>query len=238
MCSCSRVPGAAPPKALLKLVTRWFGAIQSLIPIDPPPTSRGPAVVLVLDDVDTYIRYLRGYYPGVSRGDSLGCCVRTGYIHTVVSRERHGHLEYTLVHELVHAWCTDLRLPLWLEEGLCQYIPQLVLNSYTFQVSRELMARHKHFWTNQGLERFWRGLDFGRRGAVQELSYHLAELLVRQVMTDYPKVFRRFVLAARSVDGGEAAAREHLGQSLGALAAKPLGPGDWDWRHTEVVGDS
>lgn len=60
----------------------------------------------------------------------------------------------------------------------------------------------------------------------QPLSYELAQVLVSLAARDY-EALRRFCTEARREDGGDAAAGECPGHTLGELAAAVLGPGDW-----------
>ena len=73
----------------------------------------------------------------------------------------------------------------------------------------------------------------------QEFSYQLAEFFVRLLIADSRPTwfgfdrraegrFLHFLQNAKAIDAGQAAAKEHLGMTLGALAAKSLGPGNWE----------
>src|SRR5688572_13369934 len=82
-------------------------------------------------------------------------------------------------------------------------------------------GKHQRFWKEADIQHFWSGHSFGRTDDGNSLSYDLARIIVEQLAKDWES-FKRFVLAARHDDGGEAAAREHLGISLGDIAAALL----------------
>jgi hypothetical protein len=131
-----------------------------------------------------------------------------------------------------------LSMPQWLEEGLAQMFEHDVTGSSPLEVDAEMARRQKRYWGRCGLDGFWRGEVFSRRGKVQELSYQLAEILVRLLVEEgRPRWFGRvrepqrrllaFLREASMSDCGEAACREHLGVALSDLAARFLGPGSW-----------
>src|SRR5688572_25195416 len=70
-------------------------------------------------------------------------------------------------------------------------------------------GKHQRFWKEADIQHFWSGHSFGRTDDGNSLSYDLARIIVEQLAKDWES-FKRFVLAARHDDGGEAAARERL----------------------------
>jgi len=146
-----------------------------------------------------------------------------------------------LAHELTHAALSHLTLPLWLEEGLCQTFEHLLAGRVPLLLDGQLAARHKRYWNRRGLDEFWHGTGFAQPGKVQELSYQLAEVLLRLLIEESrPRLFglvRRprqrlleFLRTADEEDCGAAACRESLQRELGDLAALFLGPGEWSPR--------
>jgi hypothetical protein len=126
-------------------------------------------------------------------------------------------------------------MPQWLEEGLAQVFEHDMTGRHLLEVDEEMAARHKRYWGRHGLAAFWSGEAFSRPGKVQELSYQLAEVLVRLLLEDArpgwfgqrKKARQRlmtFLATAAAADWGEAAARDSLGQGLVELAARFLGP--------------
>jgi hypothetical protein len=88
-----------------------------------------------------------------------------------------------------------------------------------------LVQRHKTCWKSEGLQVFWTGDSFD--GALEELSYHLAEVFARNILAAHRGSFIEFLSRAEWRDAGDAAAREVLGCNLGEIAAQFLGPGNW-----------
>lgn len=145
-------------------------------------------------------------------------------------------LENTLAHELIHASLHHRSMPQWLEEGFAQMFEHDMTGRSLLHVDGEMARRHKRYWRKHGLDEFWRGGGFSAPGRVQQLSYELAEILVRLLVDEArPRWFgfvrepqRRFFAFVRQADEsdcGEAACREHLQYGLGDLAARFLGPG-------------
>jgi hypothetical protein len=163
--------------------------------------------------------------------------IREGYPHIVFHGDDLTTLEHTVAHELTHAALSHLSLPAWIDEGLAQMFDHNMTGT-RFLLSQELAQQHQRFWRSHGLDPFWKGDGFTRPDKGQKLSYELAELLLRMLSEDYrPRWFgsdkrpqRRFIaflLHATAADGGESAARKHLGIGLGELVSRFLGPGDW-----------
>jgi hypothetical protein len=107
-------------------------------------------------------------------------------------------------------------------------VPERVAGTHRAVLTERDVRRHRHHWSKRGLQRFWDGEGFTHDDRGQELSYELAHLLVSLLVGDHRDRVRPFLRAARSDDFGAAAARDHLGMTLGELATKFLGPGDWE----------
>ena len=140
----------------------------------------------------------------------------------------------------MHDTLFGLDAPLWLEEGVAQYLPQIMLQAYTFTLDREMAQRHERLWGRMGLQSFWSGRSFSIPDERSELSYHLAELLVRNLTADHPRRFRSFLADARAADAGDAAARSRLRRPLEHIARQFLGEGAWapapeDWVLIDLV---
>ncbi len=82
----------------------------------------------------------------------------------------------------------------------------------------QMQRTHRRFWNNESIQEFWSGRSFSRADDGQMLSYDLARILVDQFSRDWES-FKAFVLAASGKDGGDAAARTHLGITLGIAAS-------------------
>jgi hypothetical protein len=199
----------------------------------------GKQIVIALREQDEYYQYISGFCPEGEQGGSAGMHIREGYPHVVALGWQHWMLENHLAHELTHVALHLREMPQWLEEGLAQMFEHDMTGRGLLQLDSEMAGRHKRYWTKHGLDVFWRGEGFSRPGKVQELSYQLAEILVRLLVEDSrPRWFGlvrepqqrywRFLHDVAAVDCGQEAAREDLGIELSDLAARFLGAGEWN----------
>ena len=91
-----------------------------------------------------------------------------------------------------------------------------------------MAERHFAFWTEENIQSFWAGTSFYQPGDPNELSYSLAEVLVKLLSErGDATAFRTFLQAARQNDAGQTAAFEILGADLGETAGTFLGEGNW-----------
>jgi hypothetical protein len=228
----------ATGRPVLRIAERCRVALLSVLGGVANFEGHGKSVVLVLRTRDDYYRYISLYFPEGEHGGSAGLHVRDGYPHVALYGREPWMVEPTVAHELTHVSLYHLSMPQWLEEGLAQMFEHDVTGSSPLEVDAEMARRQKRYWGRCGLDVFWRGEAFSRRGKVQELSYQLAEILVRLLVEEgRPRWFGRvrepqrrllaFLREAGVSDGGEAACREHLGVALSDLAARFLGPGPW-----------
>jgi hypothetical protein len=228
----------ATGRPVLRIAERCRAALSSVLGGVANFEERGKGVVLVLRTRDDYYRYISLYFPEGEYGGSAGIHVRDGYPHVVLYGKEPWMLEPTVAHELTHVSLYHLSMPQWLEEGLAQMFEHDVTGSSPLDVDAEMARRQKRYWARCGLDGFWHGEAFSRRGRVQELSYQLAEILVRLLVEEgRPRSLGRarepqrrlfaFLREASISDCGEAACREHLGFALSDLAARFLGPGSW-----------
>ena len=200
----------------------------------------GKSVVMAYPDLDTYYAYLAAFHPEEGEfGSSAGVHIRVGYPHVAMCGTQPEALRGILAHEQTHAALLHLSSPAWVEEGVTQLVEQQVTGRPDPELTVEAARRHKRHWAHYGLGPFWWGSGFHAPGKMQPLSYQLAEVLMRLLLGEHaPGWFglgRRkrdrliaFLTNARASDAGQAAAVEHLGYTLGTLAAKFLGPGDWE----------
>ena len=81
------------------------------------------------------------------------------------------------------------------------------------------------------MQGFWSGSLWNSAGDEQSHCYEMARTIfriMRQSVDGAPGRFRAFIGEADAKDAGEAAAQDHLGLSLGEVAADFLGGGDWE----------
>jgi hypothetical protein len=198
----------------------------------------GKQVVVALRGPEDYYRCVSPYFPEGEHGGSGGVHIREGYPHVALYGKQAWMLENSLAHELTHVSLHHLSMPPWLEEGLAQMFEHDATGRSLLVVDGEVARRHKRYWGRHGLDEFWRGEGFSRPGQVQELSYQLAEILVRLMVEqarprwfgwvrEPQRRFFAFLRGARESDCGETACQEHLRFGLSDLAARFLGPGAW-----------
>jgi hypothetical protein len=187
----------------------------------------GHDILVVFDDDETYYRYVAHYYP--EAGDfagSGGMFINHGCGHFATVKADLRSIEPVIAHELTHACLSHLPLPAWLNEGLAVNTEHRLCPppSNVFggrDNPQQMHARHRGFWGAVEIQEFWSGKSFLRADEGNELSYDLARIIVAQLAADWTR-FRPFALAADMADAGAAAAREHLGVELGAVAAALL----------------
>jgi len=194
----------------------------------------GDVVVLHFDHTEPYYRYLEAFFPEGEFGGSAGVQIREGYRHIALWGADGDQLGPTIAHELLHLAVTEDSLPLWLEEGLAQMFEIDMGAHDPIAYRQEDIAACKHYWQGAGLNHFWSGEGFSMPGDVQKHAYLLAEILVRNLISDYGRrswfrrkkqpVFTEFVWATHHEDAGDAAARLVLGTSLEQIANQFLGP--------------
>jgi hypothetical protein len=197
--------------------------------------------VLWLEDETQYYEYVSHYYPDAGEFSfSGGMFLRAGYPHFVFPHyEEFSELEHVMSHELTHALVSHLPLPLWLNEGMAVTMEEAIAGRVHARTIPERLDEYPDFWNAGTIQEFWNGESFSRPDEGNALSYALAQLLTVNLAHDFD-AFRAFALAASWEDGGEAAARDTLGISLGDLVSSVFGKGDWTpqpGRWSAHVGD-
>ena len=204
----------------------------------------GKDIVLLLPSKDWYYSYVSAFYPEAGEfAGSSGMFFCGGYPHTVIPAS--AAVEPTIAHELTHAALAHLGLPVWLEEGVTQSMERTTTRA-EYLMSTDDARRLRRFWLRHGLAGFWWGAGFHRPGPAQGHSYSLAEVLFRLMLDTYRppllglfgggrKRLVEFLRTARAPDAGQAAAVEHLGSTLGELAGRFLGPGEWEPDPTQAT---
>lgn len=212
----------------------WYGA-------------SGKDVFLVFSDEDDYYQYISHHCPDGEQAATGGMCLHSGYTHIAMPWRDMFDAANTIVHELTHDCVAHLPLPSWLNEGMAMTLQRLIApparalgqsdQDAFFSASidwrpplmwDELAERHFAFWTEQNIQAFWAGTSFYKPGDASELSYSLAEVLVK-LLADRASAptFRDFIRSAQQDDAGQTAAMNILGADLGEIAATFLGEGNW-----------
>jgi hypothetical protein len=220
---------------LEKARTWLFGNLEGIVSDD----GHWKNVVLIFYSPDDYYNYIASYYPdGGEFALSAGVFLEDGYKHFAFLQVEINRAEVVAVHEYVHACLSHLPLPGWVNEGMAVAIEAEIIGLHHMRFDSEAMERHRSLWNATTIQDFWSGASFHKQEE-SELSYDLGYLCVNALVQDYP-AFRKFVLEADALDGGEAAAGKHYGASLGYLISQLLGEGDWSpkpdqWDRDKII---
>ena len=101
-----------------------------------------------------------------------------------------------------------------------------VLVGHHLFIDKELLESHQQYWNEDTIQSFWSGESFLATDEGQQLSYHLAHIVVRNICQN-SMAFTKFCNGANYEDAGETAAQEFLGLSLTQIVGTFLGDGDW-----------
>lgn len=227
-------------RATLDFMARTAQRIPRVLDGLTQPPDWGHDILIVLDDEDTYYRYVARYYP--DSGDyatSGGMFIHQGCGHFVTRKADLHAIEPIIVHEMTHGYLEHLPLPLWLDEGLAVNTESRLSSAtmlrgesrlVTHSVMQQHHQQHRQYWNAERMQQFWSGQQFHAAGEGQALSYNLAALLVGQFARNWDG-FRAFVLHAEEADAGQAAAVEYLGfelgDAVGALLERPDMAASW-----------
>ena len=190
-------------------------------------------------DIDSYYDYVTDFYP--DEGEfalSGGMFLDVGYGHFTVCPAYGDDYERVIAHELNHALLRHLPLPLWLNEGVTQVMEDVVQDSSYFMVDHEIRRRHRAYWNAETIDMFWSGDSFFSPDDGQELSYHLSQVLFRNLMSDYPMAVSEILNNATFVDAGNAAFVGSCSIPLADRVAQFLGNGPWAPRDNYLVPDA
>ena len=186
----------------------------------------GKHVAMVFQDSDQYYEYVDMFFPEEGEfGLSSGMYINDGYGHFVFPSQDIDFAEPIAVHELTHACLAHLQIPLWLNEGLAVLMEDVLAGNHLF-IDKEIVERHQNYWNEESIQGFWSGESFQATDDGQELSYHLAHILVRNISRDFPN-FVKFTNNAHFSDAGVESAQNYLGYSLEQIAGSFLGAGNW-----------
>lgn len=199
----------------------------------------GKHVILLFADINSYYDYVTDFYPDEGEfGLSGGMFVNAGYGHFAICPGHFNDYERVIAHELNHALLRHLPLPLWLNEGVTQVMEDVVTDSSYFSVDREIRQRHLDYWDAETIDMFWSGDSFYSPDDGQELSYHLSQVLFRNLMADYPTAVNDILNNATFVDAGNAAFVDACNESLAERVSQFLGDGPWAPRKNYVASET
>lgn len=187
----------------------------------------GKHVAIIFSDIDQYYDYVGLFYPEEGEfGFSSGMFINDGYGHFVFFSQDMDTAEIIAVHELTHACLSHLPIPTWLNEGLAVLMED-VLAGQGLILNKEMLLQHQNYWNETTIQAFWSGDSFFAADEGQELSYHLAHILVRNICKQR-EAFADFVNHADALDAGSSAMHKSFGLTLSELAGSFLGLGKWD----------
>lgn len=187
----------------------------------------GKHIVLMFDEQEPYYQYKSYFYPDEGEFNlSSGTFLNAGYGHFAFPFMEMFEAEATSAHELTHACLKHLPIPLWLNEGFAVTMEDEICGSAPLRMENERFAEHASFWNAETIQEFWSGESFNRTDQGSELSYELARYCLRALAHEHD-VFAAFANSASFEDGGEAAAIETHGGSLGGVIDQFFGEGDW-----------
>lgn len=179
-------------------------------------------VLLLFDDSEALHAYMSGYGSNQESAPMAGGFLSHGYMHMAMYAQELWRLEPVIVHEMTHNLLAPSRLPLWLEEGVCQVMEGML--GHAPRTERDTAVNQRAFWQKHGLQSFWDGCGFEQTDT-SEKAYELARVLVL-VLSERKRFLAPFVKAAVWTDAGFGAAAE-LGVDLEEVVRDFLGPGDW-----------
>lgn len=197
----------ADRQALHAYLETSYQQILQQLPGIASPEGYGKHLVILLHDDDHFQRYLSYFYQQSSLPMTCadGVFVNDGYGQLVLRAKPLPELASTIAHELTHACLTHLALPVWLDEGVADFIEDQLCQSAPFYLNEDAISQHGRYWTDQLAQQFWQGRSFFADDDEQcGLSYHLARALVQTLLSDYDS-FKQFVQQANWSDAGAAA---------------------------------
>lgn len=211
----------------LSFLERKRKKILSLLKNIASDNGYGKHVVIILDDMDSYIEHISPYYPEDGEfGLSSGIYLNHGYGHFIFPYENLDTAESVATHEMTHALLSHLYLPRWLDEGLATNIENALTGGSPLRMTPDIQQRHRDFWNSETIQNFWMGDSFSQAGEAQELSYHLAQLILSILAKNYDALIA-FVNNANFEDAGNQAIEESYGLSLNKLIQEFIGVGNW-----------
>ncbi|MEO1527167.1 MAG: hypothetical protein AAFX06_17135 [Planctomycetota bacterium] len=188
----------------------------------------GKHVILLFADAENYYDYVSDFYPDEGEfAGSGGMFLDVGYGHFAICPVFDAAYERVIAHELNHALLRHLPLPLWLNEGVTQIMEDVVTETSYFMMDHEILRRHRAYWTSETIDAFWLGDSFYFPDEGQELSYHLSQVLFRNLMSDFPKAVNDILKHASYTDAGNAAFINACNVPLADRVAQFLGDGNW-----------
>jgi hypothetical protein len=163
----------------LRFLEQCLTRIHSGLPFVPECLGYGKWPVLCLEG-DLFYRYLNDYCSEDEEASATvgGVFLNRGYGHFAMPDADLSRYSAVFVHELTHAILHICDLPVWLDEAIAVTVENHITRECPYELTRELIRRHRDYWTEQNIQTFWAGHSFWSPDDGQELSYHLARFLL------------------------------------------------------------
>lgn len=227
-------------KALLEIADGAFERLEKMLYQKPRTHQCGKSVVLLPEKTSVYYDYISYFYSESDRtyGASSGMHTSQGYGHIVINGNSKSVLQ-TLVHELAHAMVAERPLPRWLNEGLAQFVEDMVPGYRAPLIDARQARLHRRYWSWFKMDHFWNGQGF-KGASSQRVSYQLAEILFRNLVTDRSRrgQLAQFLATAHRDDAGASACRQSFGCPLSKLIEEFLGPGSWEMKPKDIAAET
>jgi hypothetical protein len=234
-------PVDKPMEEYFAFVEKMRVAIQEALPGVARKEGRGKHVILIFDEPEDFFRYIAPFYPaGEHPAPQSVFLWSSGYRHIAILYNRHAMLRI-VANQFTRLGLSYLPLPRWLNNSLSAQMANRLVQGPRFIVTKEICEKHQAHWNETTIQEFWRGESWFLAEPSFDLSYGLAEILLRKIEEDVRPsraALLSFIGEAHRRDAGQEAAWKHLKIILGELVADFLGAGDWSpqprkWKKSE-----
>jgi hypothetical protein len=186
-----------------------------------------PIALVAIDPYDSYIDFTNSYFPeGGAYATSGGLYLNEGpraFPLIALDGQTRFACETAVAHELTHHALHGCGLPAWVEEGFTQMMEERIAGTTNFTLNTEMIYRQREHWESHDVREFLEGSSFmSPTPDMQELSYHLAQWVVRGELSRHSDEFFRFARACRDEDP-EAACEAILGLTARELVLGVIG---------------
>ena len=226
--------------ATAEFMTKTLTRIERILDGVAKAPEWGKDIMLVLEDEDSYYRYVSRYYPEDGEfAFSSGMHINFGCSHFVTFQAELQAIEPIIAHEMTHGCLGHLCIPAWLNEGLAVNTERRLCPPLGQQhTPQQLHWMHQKFWTPETVQEFWSGKSFLRPDEGNLLSYDLARILTEQFAPDWER-FKAFVNTASLHDAGNLAAMKEIGADLGNTVCALFGfEHSTDWSPNPVLWEN
>ncbi len=212
----------------------YYAQVQKCLSGLDLPEGFGKHVVVMAPDLDSFTRYLSDYYPEGEFMMPGGVCLRHGYTHFLIREDNLTAVAPVLAHELTHACVTGIPWPAWVDEAVAQSVEFQICGLNRYELNREIVERHRRYWTPELMQGFWTGESFHFTDEGSELSYHLARFLLEAVAQNGRPAMMQFLRTAQAEDAAFEAFWNELGVLPSEMLVELLGEKDWAFHGSQA----